>query len=300
MLHGVLIIDKPANMTSAHVVETVRRRAKVAKAGHTGTLDPIATGVLPICLGNATKLAGYLIAEDKGYDAELELGIETDTLDRTGTITGECVARAEQLDDAVIASALAGRVGPQAQLPPMFSAIKLDGVRLYHRARAGQEVPRTPRPIVIHRLELVARRGRRVSISVHCSKGTFVRSLISDLGRELGVGAHLTELRRTKSGAFTLAQAVSLSDLTPEVAAARLIPMTGMLDAPSVVAPIARHAELRDGRREVLLELTTGLTGIVQVVSEQGALLALVERAPEGGRYLRVFPEGFPADREAP
>jgi tRNA pseudouridine55 synthase len=276
----------------------VRRRARVTKAGHTGTLDPIATGVLPICLGNATKLAGYLLAEDKEYEAELELGIATATLDRTGTITGESVARAEQLDDDTIARALAARLGPQEQLPPMFSAIKLDGVRLYHRARAGEDVPRAPRPIVIHRLALVARQGRRVAISVHCSKGTFVRSLISDLGQDLGVGAHLTELRRTKSGAFTLAQAVSLSELTPALAAARMIPMTSLLDAPSVVVPAPRHAELRDGRREVLLEYTAGMIGVVQVVSDQGALLALVERTAEGGRYLRVFPEGFPADTE--
>jgi tRNA pseudouridine55 synthase len=295
MLHGILIVDKPAHMSSAYVVELVRRRAKVAKAGHTGTLDPIATGVLPICLGGATKLAGYLIAEDKGYEAELELGVETDTLDRTGTVTGEHREAAEAISDEALLAALAARRGPQEQLPPMFSAIKQDGVRLYHRARAGEEVERPLRPIVIHRLELKWRRGRRAAISVHCSKGTFIRSLISDLGKDLGVGAHLAELRRTRSGSYTLAQAVPLDSLTPASAAAHLIPLPRMLSVPSVVLPPERYAEVRDGRPEVLREYAASFTGMGQLVSESGQLLALLETRPEGPRYLRVFPEGMQA-----
>jgi tRNA pseudouridine55 synthase len=293
MLHGVLIVDKPANMSSAYVVENVRRLARITKAGHTGTLDPIATGVLPICVGHATKLAGYLIAEDKVYDAEFELGVETDTLDRTGSIFAEARERAEQISDAELSQALAARVGAQLQLPPMFSAIKLDGVRLYHRARAGEEVERIPRPIIIHSLELRWRHGRRVAISVHCSKGTFVRSLISDVGRDLGVGAHLTELRRTVSGAYSLSKAIALEGLTPAKAAEHLIPMAQMLAVPSIVVPGPRHAELRDGRREVLAEYASALAGIGLMVDEAGKLLALVENRPEGARYLRVFAEGF-------
>jgi tRNA pseudouridine55 synthase len=293
MLHGVLVVDKPANMTSAYVVEMVRRRAGVAKAGHTGTLDPIATGVLPIVIGHATKLAGYLIAEDKGYDAEFELGVETDTLDRTGRVVSEQRVRAAQLDDAAIAAALMARRGAQSQLPPMYSAIKQDGVRLYQRARAGQDVQRCLRPIVVHSLELRWRRGCRVAISVHCSKGTFIRSLVSDVGKELGVGAHLTELRRSKSGIFTLAHALPLDGLTPAAAAEHLIPMTGLLAVPSIVVPQARHAELRDGRPEVLSEYARSLSGVGQLIDEAGQLLALVEQRPEGLRYLRVFPEGF-------
>lgn len=294
MLHGVLILDKPANVTSAQVVDSVRRRAKVRKAGHTGTLDPLATGVLPIVLGHATKLAGYLLAEDKAYDAELELGVSTDTFDRTGTITARHEAAAEALSDAALAQALAELRGATEQLPPMFSAIKQDGVRLYHRARAGEEVPRTPRPIKLHSLELRWRRGRTLAISVHCSKGTFVRSLVADLGSALGVGAHLTELRRTRSGDYSLEQALPLAEITPELAAARLIPMTRMLSARSIVVPRERHLDLRNGRPELLAELTCELSGMAQLLDDEGQLLALIERGPEGARYLRVFAESLP------
>lgn len=293
-MHGILIVDKPALMSSAYVVEIARRRAGVSKAGHTGTLDPIATGVLPICFGNATKLAGYLIAEDKGYEAELELGRQTDTLDRTGNTVAENVEAAELLSDEAILEALIALRGAQEQMPPMFSAIKQDGVRLYHRARAGEEVPRTPRPIVIHRLDLVWRRGRRVAISVHCSKGTFIRSLVSDLGAALGVGAHLTELRRTKSGAFTIDQAVRIEGLTPERAAAALIPMPRILPLPSILLPAERYAELRDGRPEILRDFAAELLGMGQLVSSDGDLLAVIEGRPEGPRYLRVFPDRIP------
>jgi tRNA pseudouridine55 synthase len=297
MLHGLLIVDKPARYSSAQVVDQVRRRAAVAKAGHTGTLDPLATGVLPICLGRATKLAGYLIAEDKTYDAELELGVETDSLDREGVITAERLAEAERVSDEQLAAALAAMVGAQQQLPPMFSAIKQGGVRLYHRARAGEVVEREPRAVVIHRLELRWRRGRRVAISVHCSKGTFVRSLAADLGAALGCGAHVVELRRTRSGAHALEQAVRLDELTPERAAAALIPMPSMLRLPSYVAPRERQAELRDGRAGVLAELAGDLVGMGQVLGERGELIALIAgpAAPGAGglRYLRVFPEGM-------
>lgn len=295
MLHGILIIDKPPHVTSASVVEKVRRRAGVAKAGHTGTLDPLATGVLPICLGAATKLAGYLIAEDKAYEAELELGSSTTTLDRTGAVLEERFAAADALDDDALLAALVARRGPQQQLPPMFSAIKQNGVRLYEKARAGKDVERAPRAITIHRLELLWRRGRRAAISVHCSKGTFIRSLIDDLGRDLGVGAHLTELRRTLSGSYSLAQAISVEAITPQTAAAHLIPVEKMLAIPSLPVPAARHLELRDGRPEVLRDLAAGVTCMTQLTSESGQLLALIEGTPEGPRYVRVFPEGFEA-----
>ena len=295
MLHGVLIIDKPANFSSAHVVDKVRRCLRGSKAGHTGTLDPIATGVLPIVLGHATKLAGYLIAEDKAYDAELELGVETDSLDRTGQVTARRLEEADAVTDAAIADALDHLRGLTEQLPPMFSAIKRDGVRLYHRARAGQEVPREPRAIRLHRLELRWRRGRTLAISVHCSKGTFVRSLVADLGQRLGVGAHLTELRRTRSGDFTLAQALPLAELTLELAEAHLVPLKRMLAAPSIVVPGERHVDLRNGRMDLLEELTAELAGRAQLVDDDGELLALVERDAEGPRYLRVFAEALPA-----
>ncbi len=289
MLHGVLIIDKPPRMTSAQVVERVRRRVKAAKAGHTGTLDPLATGVLPIVLGHATKLAGYLIAEDKAYEAELMLGVETDTFDRDGVVVSERVAQAEEVSDRLLLEAVDVLRQATLQLPPMYSAIKQGGVRLYERARAGEQVERAPRPVKVHRLEVTWRRGRSIGLSVHCSKGTFVRSLVADLGHALGVGAHLTELRRTQSGAFTLSQAVALSELTPELATAHLIPPAAMLDLPVIAVAEPHHGALRDGRRDVLATLTEGLAGRGQLVDEQGALLAVVERDAAGVRYLRVL-----------
>lgn len=289
MLHGILIVDKPPYVTSAGVVEKVRRKTGTSKAGHTGTLDPLATGVLPICLGAACKLAGYLIAEDKAYDAELELGRRTTTLDRTGDVLEERFALADEVTDAQLEAAVARWRGASLQLPPMYSAIKQDGVRLYEKARAGKEVEREPRAIVIHRLEILWREGRRVGISVGCSKGTFVRSLIDDLGTALGCGANLTQLRRTQSGSYTLGQAVSLDDLTAERAAEQMIPVARMLPIPSITVPRQRHQALRDGRPDVLGEVWESLVlersragmpapdGMMQLVSEAGSLLALIE-----------------------
>lgn len=304
MLHGILIVDKPAYVTSAGVVEKVRRKTGTAKAGHTGTLDPLATGVLPICLGAACKLAGYLLAEDKGYEAELELGRRTTTLDRTGEVLEEQLALADAVTDEQLEAALARWRGAHQQLPPMYSAIKQDGVRLYERARAGKEVERTPRSIVIHRLEVRWREGRRVGISVACSKGTFVRSLVDDLGAALGCGANLTQLRRTQSGNYTLAQAIALDDLTVETAAARMIPVAEMLPIPSRVVPRHRHQELRDGRPEVLRDVWRELVleseragrsapdGMMQLVSEMGSLLALIE-CRSTGPGLGLVPEAM-------
>jgi tRNA pseudouridine55 synthase len=293
VLHGILILDKPANVSSAFVVDKVRKRAGVAKAGHTGTLDPLATGVLPVCLGAACKLAGYLIAEDKAYEAELELGRRTDTLDRTGVTLEEQYEAADRVTEGAIEAALAKQRGALEQMPPMYSAIKQDGIRLYQRARAGEEVTRAPRSVVIHRLELRWKRGRKVGLAVHCSKGTFVRSLVDDLGRELGCGASLTELRRTLCGSYSLAQAIALESLTPELAAAHLIPLSRMLAVPSIVVPQRRHGELRDGRPEVLREYAGELQGMAQLVSEAGEMLALIEGRAGRPRYVRVFLESL-------
>src|SRR4051812_1561927 len=171
-MHGILVLDKPAGMTSATAVEQVRSALGISRAGHGGTLDPIATGVLPICLGAGTKLAQFLLAEDKAYLAEGVLGIETDTLDRTGRVVAE---RAVAASRAALAAALAAHLGEQTQVPPMYSAIKQGGVRLYDRARAGEEVERAPRQIRIDRLELLAFEPPRFRIAIACSKGTYVR-----------------------------------------------------------------------------------------------------------------------------
>jgi tRNA pseudouridine55 synthase len=283
-MHGVLVIDKPAGMSSAAAVERVRRELGIDRAGHGGTLDPIATGVLPICVGSGTKLAQFLLADDKAYEAEGLLGIETDTLDRTGRVVG---ARPVAVTRDALDRVLAAHLGEQAQIPPMYSAIKQGGVRLYHRARAGEEVERAPRQIRIDRLELLAFDPPRFRIAIACSKGTYVRSLVADIGAALATGAHLAELRRTRSGAFTIDQAITLDRL----AEAALVPPALATGLPSVTVPRALIAQVQGG---VQLPVTTlGADGLArfQLLDESGQLLAIAH--PQAGRtvYDRGFPE---------
>jgi tRNA pseudouridine55 synthase len=272
-VNGVLVLDKPPGMSSAAAVDHVKKRLGVKRAGHGGTLDPIATGVLPICLDEATKLASYLLADDKAYEAEALLGIETDTLDRTGTVVATRPCDGITRDQ--IETVLAALRGEQEQMPPMYSAIKQGGVRLYQRARAGEEVERAPRRVRIDRLELLAfeppaiappiatadatstsATGRaprpaptsttsvaRIRIAIECSKGTYVRSLIADIGTALGCGAHMAELRRTRSGRFTLEMAHDLDRLDN----LRLVPLTEATQLPIVIAPAELVPRVRSG-----------------------------------------------------
>ncbi|TMQ12331.1 MAG: tRNA pseudouridine(55) synthase TruB [Deltaproteobacteria bacterium] len=283
-MHGILVLDKSAGMTSATAVEHVRRALGIRRAGHGGTLDPIATGVLPICVGAATKLAQFLLADDKAYLADGVLGVETDTLDRTGRIVRERAAAVSR-DDLV--AALAAHLGEQTQVPPMYSAIKQGGVRLYDRARAGEEVERAPRSIRIDRLELLAFEPPRFRIAVACSKGTYIRSLIADLGAAVAAGAHLTELRRTRSGRFTIDQAVTLDRL----ADAALVPPEHALDLPRAIVSAAHVAQVLSGVQ--LPPHAFGAEGykLFQLLDEDGRLLAVAHE--EAGRtvYDRVFPE---------
>jgi tRNA pseudouridine55 synthase len=211
---GVLVCDKPVGMTSHDVVARVRRLAGQRRVGHGGTLDPPATGVLVLALGRATRLLPFLPTEPKRYLAEVAFGAETDTLDATGTVTA--TADAAGVDEIALRGALAGFVGPQLQVPPMVSAIKVGGERLYAKARRGEQVDRVPRPIVISQLELVgftAGERPRATLEVVCSGGTYVRSLAADLGRALGTLAHLATLRRTAVGRFTEHDAHTLAEL---------------------------------------------------------------------------------------
>lgn len=216
MPDGFLIIDKPLTWTSFDVVAKVRRLVGERRIGHAGTLDPLATGVLPLALGTATRFIEYLSDAGKTYDATVHLGVSTSTYDREGAVTA--TASGPLPDAGAIEAALGALRGPQMQLPPMHSAVKQDGKRLYELARAGQEVERRPRPITIYRLDLVAYAPPLVRLVVECSKGTYIRTLAYDLGVALGCGAHLAALVRTQHGPFSLAEAVSLEVLTAGVA----------------------------------------------------------------------------------
>jgi tRNA pseudouridine55 synthase len=228
-IDGVLALDKPLGVSSNLALQQARRLLQARKAGHTGTLDPLASGLLPLTLGEATKFSADLLDADKEYEAQLELGVTTTTGDAEGAVQERrpaAVSR-EQFEDA-----LAGLVGCIEQLPPMHSALKHEGRPLYELARRGQEIERRPRQVVIARLELLRWDAQRPQIAVECSKGTYVRVLAQDIGAALGCGAHLAALRRTRVGHLRLAQAVTPAQLENEGLAARrarLLPVDALL-----------------------------------------------------------------------
>lgn len=208
-LNGILLVDKPAGMTSHDVVDACRRALGVRRIGHAGTLDPPATGLLVLGVGRATRLLRFLEAYDKEYRAEVVFGAETTTEDATGEVTAE--SDASGLDRAAVERALAGFVGEIDQVPPMVSAVKVGGERLYRKARRGEEVERAPRRVSVHEIALESfepSARARATVRVRCSKGTYVRSLARDVGRALGAGAHVGALRRLAIGPFRVEEAV--------------------------------------------------------------------------------------------
>jgi tRNA pseudouridine55 synthase len=274
---GVLVCDKPAQMTSHDVVARVRRLAGQRRVGHGGTLDPPATGVLVLALGRATRLLPFLPTEPKRYLAEVAFGAETDTLDATGTVTATAAA-ADSVDEPGLRAALAGFLGPQQQVPPMVSAIKIGGERLYAKARRGEEVERAPRPIVIHELELLGFAGGEkplATLAVVCSGGTYVRSLAADLGRALGTLAHLASLRRTAVGRFTEAEAQTLEELAEpgRLEAAVLDPAAAMASTATRALTPAEASALATGRT---LD-PTGRGDPVAAVGPDGRLVAVIQ-----------------------
>ncbi len=243
-MDGFIVIDKPAGMTSHDVVRAVRRIAGQKKVGHTGTLDPFATGVLPVALGEGTKAIPFLDEAVKEYRAVMRLGAATDTQDCTGTVIREGVWR--DLTPEAVRAAAALFVGRLLQVPPMYSALKRDGVPLYRLARRGEEVARDAREIEIHELVIEEVAFPDVAFRVRCSRGTYVRTLADDLGERLGCGAHLVALRRTMSGPFGIDAAVSLDRLARDERLAGII-----------ISPYAALSHLRD------LPLTEG--GVAKV-----------------------------------
>jgi tRNA pseudouridine55 synthase len=211
-MDGILNINKATGMTSHDVVAKIRKLLKQKRVGHAGTLDPAASGVLPICVGQGTRVAEYLSESGKAYQAEIVLGIVTDTYDSQGTIV-RTTSPTDQPDRARIEDALTQFIGSQMQMPPRYSAIKIQGRPAYKLARAGEEIPLQPRPITISQLEILQWHPPRLTLAIECSKGTYIRSLAYDLGERLGCGAHLGALLRTRSGPFTLSESITLEEL---------------------------------------------------------------------------------------
>ena len=274
---GVVVVDKPKGPTSNDVVQRVRRGLRVDRVGHTGTLDPMATGVLPVCVGEATKIVQLLMGDDKAYEATVTLGSATDTLDAEGKVveTGPVVP----FDGAVLDRFR----GTYLQLPPMYSAVKVGGRKLYEAARAGEEIEREPRQVTVSRLEVLAVEGASVRLRVECSKGFFVRVLAADVAKALGTVGHLSALRRTKAGMFTIGQAVSLDDAC---AGKGLMPIeAAVAHLPSVRVSADEAKRVRSGGRVE----AAPVAGPVCVLGPDGLLLAIAD--VEGGvlKYRRVM-----------
>jgi tRNA pseudouridine55 synthase len=284
---GLLVIDKPEGPTSHDVVARVRRLLRIPGVGHTGTLDPMATGVLPLVLGKATRLARFLTSDAKRYRAEVRLGVATDTYDRQGEATGDAVAVTVTREDAE--AALTAFRGEITQAPPPYSAKKIGGVSAHRLARRGEAVTPAPVQMTVHHLELLDFSGDRLRLDVHCSAGFYVRSLAHDLGAALGCGAHLTALRRTSSGDWTLAHAVPLAECEgdAESARARVIPMSGLLTGwPAVTVTADGERRVRHGQMlrpaDLLSPLIEAGTEGTRVLDGAGRLIAIAQQDPSG------------------
>lgn len=209
-VNGVLILDKPLTFSSNAALQKVRWLFNAEKAGHTGSLDPLATGVLPICFGEATKFSQYLLNADKCYEVVIQLGVTTTTGDAEGQVVASKAVNSTEQDLLAVLPDFRGEI---SQIPPMYSAIKKDGQPLYKLARAGEVVDRAPRQITIDKLELMAFSGDQAKLTVACSKGTYIRTLVEDIGHKLGCGAHVKALCRTEAGPFQLSQTITLEQL---------------------------------------------------------------------------------------
>lgn len=292
---GVLLVDKPAGITSHDAVDFIRRAAGIRRVGHTGTLDPAATGLLILCLGKATRLSDHLIGLDKTYEGVMRLGVISNSYDLDGEIVEERPVPALSID--AIQEQCNLFVGEIAQIPPMVSAVKVGGERLYKKARKGEVVEREPRRVYVSEYTVLSYAAPDAKIRVRCSRGTYVRSLCHDVGQKLGCGAVLASLRRTMVGEYSLEDALPLSAFTgPDVLSERLIPMNKALTLPRVVVLDARQSLVLTGgalSTSDMAEPCPVEEGWVQILSEQGALLALgqAEHASAGVRVRpkRVF-----------
>ncbi|MEV8263022.1 MULTISPECIES: tRNA pseudouridine(55) synthase TruB [Microbacterium] len=290
---GILLVDKPGGLTSHDVVARTRRAFGTRKVGHAGTLDPMATGLLVIGIEGATRLLTYIVGADKTYEATIRLGAVTSTDDAEGEILHTAdPAALVAVEDAAIDAGVAALTGAISQVPSAVSAIKVDGRRAYDRVRAGEEVVLEPREVVVSRFDVLARRrddhALDLDVVVDCSSGTYIRSLARDLGAALGVGGHLTALRRTRVGPFDVRDAVSIDALdtapvlTPGQAAARVLPVL------PVTADEAR--DLRHGKR--LAGQAVRLDGpLAAAIEDDGALVGIVEKRGADVKSAMNMPE---------
>jgi tRNA pseudouridine55 synthase len=279
-ISGVLVVDKPVGLTSHEVVQIIRHGTNIRRAGHTGTLDPRASGVLIVLIGPAVRLSEYVSASDKRYQAIIKLGATTDTFDADGRFTSK--GEDLQITEEQFETALKTFVGEIIQTPPPYSAVKVHGRPAYEMAREGEEVELEPRKIQVYSLELLEWTPPEAVIDVYCSSGTYVRSLANDLGDKLGCGAYLTGLRRTKSGRFTLRDAVPLRKLREAFEAGNwyqyVIPAAEALsDWPALELNNEQVEAVRHGHR---VPAEAGATGMARGISEAGELIALLEVDP--------------------
>ncbi|MEO8460798.1 MAG: tRNA pseudouridine(55) synthase TruB [Dokdonella sp.] len=282
-VHGILLLDKPQGLSSNQALQSVRHLYRAAKAGHTGSLDPLATGLLPICFGEATKIAGLLLGAHKAYETTCRLGATTDTDDADGTVLVE--RKVPVLDAARIESALAKLTGRITQVPPAYSAIKQAGVPLYRKARRGEEVVAPPREVEIARFELLELTPTHLRLHIECGSGTYVRSLVRDLGEALGCGAHVESLRRLWVAPFTAPQMTDIATLRglaesdPAALDALLLPLENGLSAwPQVQVSENDAIRLRHGQKIA----TSADEGRCVAVDAAGRALALAECGPDG------------------
>ncbi len=279
---GAMVIDKPVGMTSHDVVKVIRGGTGIRRAGHTGTLDPRASGVLVVLIGPAVRLSEFLSASDKRYQAIIRFGVATDTYDTEGKQVGETKS-VDHITESNFQQLLKNYEGKIAQVPPAHSAIKVNGQKAYDLARRGEEVQLEPRMVDVYNLELLEWAPPEAVIDVYASSGTYVRSLANDLGNDLGVGAHLSGLRRTKNGQFTLRDAVRLQELKESFEAGdwykHLIPAAETLADWHTIELTPEDAEKIKHGLQIPAE--PGVTGWARGLSEQGDLIALLE-VPDG------------------
>jgi tRNA pseudouridine55 synthase len=284
ILDGILNIDKPAGRTSYSVVAMLKRLTGERRVGHAGTLDPAATGVLPVCLGQATRIIEFFTDTTKTYRAVIELGIATDTYDASGRI----VQRGDpsKINRAILESALTSFRGAIRQTPPMYSAVKHQGRPLYKLARAGITVERKPRPVTVHRLELVAWQPPSATLEIDCSKGTYIRSLAHDLGQALGCGAHLKNLIRTRYGIFNIKDSVSLPRLEEAFHSGYgenyLLPVDiALQDYNAIVVDYAAEAAIRNGSTVDISGSRNAGESCCRAYSQDGRFLGMLRYIPE-------------------